>query len=216
MDKTYLQHLEQDSSWLPGMGCVLAAFGQPLSQTRYLLLGESPYPRVQSANGYAFWDKAVGSLWSEDGLSKAVNRATSLRNWIKALLLARGALQEDFSQACIAQIDKSPLVKTAEELFCGMMGQGILLLNACLVYSEGKVTYHARCWRPFMTSLLNQIAREKPDVSLILFGKIAQAIPQTQLKVALLAEHPYNLSFITNKTVLDFFNPLDLLAYAKN
>ena len=44
------------------------------------------------ANGYAFWDAAVNELWSDNGLSKAVNRATSLRNFIKMLLVTEGAL----------------------------------------------------------------------------------------------------------------------------
>ena len=43
---------------------------------RYVLFGESPYPRAQSANGYAFWDAAANSLWAEEGgLHQLLNRA---------------------------------------------------------------------------------------------------------------------------------------------
>ena len=72
---------------------LLAAFQRDRAGVRYLLIGESPYPRRASANGIAFYDAAVDSLWSEQGLSKAVNRATSLRNIVKTALLAEGLLQ---------------------------------------------------------------------------------------------------------------------------
>nr|WP_284498327.1 uracil-DNA glycosylase family protein [Legionella maioricensis] len=213
MDNNYLKQLLDDRTWLPGLNHLFAAFSLSLSQTRYVLLGESPYPRTSSANGYAFWDNAVGDLWSPQGLSKPVNRATSLRNWIKMLLVARGDLTTDTSQQAIAQIDKTGLVHTAEQLFRGMMRQGILLLNATLVYSEGMVPYHARQWKPFMKVLLEQLAVVKPTVQLILLGKMAETIPQDKLSVGLAAEHPYNVSFITNQLVIEFFQPLDLLSY---
>lgn len=213
MDEGYLLNLLNDRQWLPGLERLFAAFSLALSELNYLLLGESPYPREQSANGYAFWDNAVDSLWSEQGLTKTVNRATSLRNIMKMLLIARGSLSNDTSQDAIAQLDKKPLIKTGAQLFQGMMNKGFLLLNASLVYSEGEVPYHARHWRPFMQSLLEQLAQVKPGVKLILLGKIAAVIPPNQLPVGLIAEHPYNISFINNAQVIEFFKPLDLLSH---
>ncbi len=212
MDQDYLHQLMNDRYWLPGKERLFAAFSLPLTKTQYILLGESPYPRKESANGYAFWDNSVGNLWGLNGLSKEVNRATSLRNWIKMLLVARGDLDSDTSQANIALVDKSTLVQTARQLFEGMMNKGILLLNASLVYSEGKVPYHARQWKPFMQSLLEQLAVIKPTIQLILLGKIAETVAQDKLPIGLIAEHPYNISFITNQHVINFFKPLDLLS----
>ncbi|MFA6302858.1 MAG: uracil-DNA glycosylase [Legionella sp.] len=212
MNPNYLHEIMQEKTCIPATHQLFAAFSLPLSETKYILFGESPYPRKASANGFAFWDEAVGSLWSESGLSKEVNKATSLRNLLKTLLVARGDLHSDLSQAAISKLDKNSMIQTASDLFLRMMQQGILLLNASLVYSEGKVPYHARNWRPFMQKLLDQLVLVKPDIQLILFGKIAEAIPQSQLTIGLQAEHPYNVSFITNKQVLNFFNPLDLLA----
>ncbi|MCD8542804.1 MAG: hypothetical protein LRY69_05290 [Gammaproteobacteria bacterium] len=88
MDEQYLEFLLSDTRWLPGMDKVFNAFMLPFEQVNYILLGESPYPRAASANGYAFWDQSVGEIWSTNGLSKSVNRATSLRNFIKMLLVA--------------------------------------------------------------------------------------------------------------------------------
>lgn len=216
MDETYLRtllesHVAADGGILPAPHVLFAAFKQPLSSTRYLLLGESPYPRIASANGYAFWDAAVHSLWSPTGLSRSVNRSTSLRNWLKMLLLARDDLAKDFSQAAIARLDKTHYWQTAEEFFTHLMQKGFLLLNASLVYSKGKVPYHAHHWRPFMECLFEQLALTRPDIQLILFGKIAERVIQSGLPVGLLAEHPYNISFITNPAVIAFFKPLDVL-----
>ena len=208
----YLQQLQSSSeNHLPALSSLFAAFSLPLSSTRYILLGESPYPRSQSANGYAFWDAAVGSLWSPTGLSKDVNRATSLRNLIKMLLHARGDLVDDFSQQAIARLDKSGYVQTASQLFNAFIQRGFLLLNASLVYSEGNIPYHARQWRPFMHSLLIQLADYNPKLQLILFGRIAAQVPEASLFTGLIAEHPYNISFITNPDVVAFFKPMDLL-----
>ncbi len=212
MDVHYIKTLQQSDHWLPGLQSLFAAFSLPLSSTHYILLGESPYPRVQSANGYAFWDNAVDSLWSATGLSKEVNRATSLRNLVKMLLFARGDLSSDFSQDAIARLDKSEYLQTAPQLFGSFMSKGFLLLNASLVYSEGNVPYHARQWRPFIYRLLLQLAEYNPELKLILFGRMAEQIPETKLKPGLLAEHPYNISFITNPDVVAFFKPIDLLA----
>lgn len=211
MDKHYLEGLGTDKNWLPGASLLFAAFSLPLSSTRYILLGESPYPRATSANGYAFWDSAVGPLWSEKGLSKEVNRATSLRNFIKMLLRARGDLSTDCSQAAIANLDKSHYVQTGEQLFTTLINKGFLLLNASLVYSDGQVNFHARHWRPFIASLLTQLTAHATRLQLILFGRIAEQVPQRDAFRALVAEHPYNISFITNPQVMAFFNPLDLL-----
>lgn len=211
LDSAYLDYLITHTDYLPRSHQLLAAFQQPLSQTQYILFGESPYPREQSANGLAFWDAHVGSLWSAKGLSKEVNRATSLRNILKMLLLARGALTADLSQDAIAALDKHALVQTAADLFHRFISMGFLLLNASLVYSDGQVNYHAKQWRPFLASILECLAEHKPTIQLVLFGKIADNLPTNTLPIALKAEHPYNLSFITNPAVISFFKPLDIL-----
>src|SRR5476649_135262 len=113
MDPDYLAQLYHNSAWLPGHEKIMNAFTLPVNKIKYILLGESPYPRAKSANGYAFWDAAVTDLWSETGLSKPVNRATSLRNFIKMLFIAAGMLDANHTtQPDIAQLDKSHLIQT--------------------------------------------------------------------------------------------------------
>lgn len=213
MDSDYLLNLKQKNTWLPGMQCLLAAFSRPLSSTRYILFGESPYPRAESANGQAFWDAAVGPIWRDTGFSKAVNRATSLRNLMKMLLHARGDLITDFSQPAIARLNHQRYYQTLDAFFSNMMNQGFLLLNASLVYEAGKIPYHAKHWAPFMKALLDSFVGDSHKIELVLFGRVAEKIPGYTRFTGLLAEHPYNVSFITNPDVINFFKPMDLLLH---
>ncbi|MDR3478791.1 MAG: uracil-DNA glycosylase [Gammaproteobacteria bacterium] len=215
IDTDYIQQLKAAKDWLPGRDKIFNAFSLPVDQVKYVLFGESPYPRAQSANGYAFWDAAVSDIWSPTGLSKAVNRATSLRNIIKMLLIAEGLLSPNHtSQADIAAVDKSHLVQTISEFFGNFIQHGILLLNASLVLQPSNVRKDARAWRPFLKHTMDHLLQKKPDVQFILLGNIANEIdpliPQPGIK-KFYAEHPYNISFIHNPEVLKFFKPLHLL-----
>lgn len=215
VDPDYKRSLLQDPNWLPGKEALFNAFSLPLAQLKVILFGESPYPRAVSANGYAFYDASVDTLWSEQGLSKAVNRATSLRNLIKMLLLAEGLLSlQDLSQAAIAAVDKSNLIQTLPELFDRLKQRGFLLLNASLVLSSKPVQTDLKAWQPFMAQLLRLIAEKAPQTELLLWGRLAQMIdhfPETHLFKRHYAEHPYNLSFIHNPEVQAYFKPLHLL-----
>lgn len=216
VDSHYIQELEQNPNWLPGARHIFNAFSIPLDKTHYILFGESPYPRAESANGYAFWDAKVHEIWSPDGLTKPVNRATSLRNIMKMLLIGEGLLTEaDTSQAAIAKVDKTHLVQSLDELFENLQQQGFLLLNASLALLGGyKVQYHAKKWHVFMESILTSLHKTKPDVQLVLLGNIAKIIEKMPIAnhfSKIVAEHPYNVSFITNSKVLNFFNSFHLL-----
>lgn len=216
VDPAYLKHLTHSSHWLPGPEKIFSAFSLPLSKVNYVLFGESPYPRKESANGYAFWDASVTDLWSSAGLSKRVNRATSMRNIMKMLLIAEGLLDKHHTnQEAIAHIPKTSLVQTNDEFFTNLLKHGFLLLNATLVLQEnGNRNKDAKAWHPFMKGILECLLEKRPNTEFILFGKIANAIdtllPRKDLN-KIYAEHPYNNSFITNKAVLEFFKPLHLL-----
>jgi uracil-DNA glycosylase len=207
----YITYLFSMKNPIPAPSFMFSAFKLPLSHVKTILMGESPYPRHASANGFAFWDNQVQSLWSSNGLSKEINKATSLRNFIKMCLHAKGVLPSPFTQAMIAAIDKSTYHQTGEALFLGMMEKGILLLNASLIYEPLKVNFHAKSWAPFIDSLLNQVFEISPSVTLILFGKMAKAFGHYSGHIALSCMHPYNLGFISDSDVLAFFKPLNLL-----
>lgn len=215
MDRNYLEKLYQNEEWLPGPDKIFNAFTIPVSKIKFILFGESPYPRKQSANGYAFWDEAVTDIWSHKGLSKSVNRATSLRNMIKMMLVAEGLLSPtQTTQDHILQLDKQSLIKTNQELFTSFIQHGFLLLNATLVLQKNEVKKDARAWHPFIKTVLQFLYEHNPHLKLILLGQVANTIDQLielPETTKLYAEHPYNLSFISNPKILDFFRPLHLL-----
>jgi uracil-DNA glycosylase len=220
MDSDYLESLLRDDGWLPGVDRLLAAFQRNRAGVGYLLIGESPYPRKESANGIAFYDAAVDSLWSEQGLSKAVNRATSLRNLVKTALLAEGHLQRNadgkITQDAIAQLDKSNLIQTLAELFDNLEAAGFLMLNATpVLHPQRKPAMEARYWQQFLERLLTLVAEGSAQrTTLLLWGKIAkliETVPASQAYNRLVCEHPYNISFIDNPDMLRLFGKLRVL-----
>jgi len=220
LDSAYARQLINERDWLPGIDNLLAAFRRNRKDVRYLLIGESPYPRQQSANGIAFYDAAVGDLWSDNGLSKAVNRATSMRNILKTALRAEGRVLPDsygkITQENIAQADKRKLVQTMAELFDNLHRRGFLMLNATpVLHPERKPAKEALFWKNFLQQLLSLLADSLDQtVTLVLWGKIAEsieALPATRQYQKLVCEHPYNISFIDNPVMLAFFRDLKIL-----
>lgn len=216
MDPAYLNKLAQSDNWLPGPQKIFNAFSLPVNQVNYVLFGESPYPRAESANGFAFWDAAVTDLWSIDGLSKKVNRATSLRNIFKMLLVADGKLDPAHcGKEDIAKINKQHYVQTSEAFFGNLLKRGFLLLNATpVLQADSAPQKDARAWSPFIAEILAFLLKKRPGVTFILFGRIANTIDEFIAEhqvTKLYAEHPYNHTFIANNEVIQFFKPLQLL-----
>lgn len=212
-----------DDDYLPTQGRMFAAFMQPLEHVRYVLIGEGPYPRAESATGVCFMDGAVEALWSPTGLSKQVNRATSLRNFIKMLLVADGILHPDETTGePVARISAqaraigSPFIQTLTELQGNLGSYGFLLLNATLVYRPHvPPAKEARAWQPFLATVLKALAEQGAQApTLVLWGKIAgqlQGIEAASHLPSVAAEHPYNLSFIHNRAMQALFGPMRLL-----
>ncbi len=213
LDEEYRHFLESDPSYFPDKHNLLNAFSLPLPKTRYILFGQDPYPRRESALGYAFIDGKVNEIFSQTGLSKEVNRATSLRNFIKMLLFLEGKLDEDRSQDAIAKLDKSGMIQTVDELRKNFEKSGVMLLNTALIFTDKKEsTKHIKAWKPFMQSLLGAIKDD--GIELILFGKMADMLgkfEETRGMVKHTMPHPYNLSFIDDAKAHHLFSSIPLL-----
>lgn len=215
LDSSYRSFLEQDTGYFPAYDAHLNAFKTlPRNEVKYILFGQDPYPRRESAKGYAFIDGKVKRLFSDNGLSKEVNRATSLRNFVKMMLVARGDLmQEDTSQEAIQALEKGGMIDSVDALRLNFEKNGVLLLNAALIFTDKQSSAkHVKAWRPFMEVLLSSLKEENP--TLILFGNYAKELkkrlPLEDFE-ALELEHPYNHSFISNEKALEFFGPMKLL-----
>jgi len=223
MDPAYLRELAADD-YLPTENRLFAAFELPLQQVRYVLVGEGPYPRAASATGVCFMDGAVGSLWSNEeggGLSKPVNRATSLRNFMKMLLVADGQLALDNTAgAAMAEVSAraraGAAIQTLQQLQHQLTMQGFLLLNASLVFrAHVAPVKDAKAWLPFFETVMVGLAAQAAVApTLVLWGKIAEQLNKLSVMAAfpqIVAEHPYNLSFIGNRDMHALFGAMRLL-----
>jgi uracil-DNA glycosylase len=114
----------------------------------------------------------------------------------------------------------STFIQTLTELQANLTRHGFLLLNATLVYRPNVPPLKdANAWRPFLQTVLEALVEhaEEKHVSpptLVLWGKIAEqlsALGATSRFPSAVSEHPYNLSFIGNRTMQDLFGPLHLL-----
>jgi uracil-DNA glycosylase len=225
-DPDYLSALIKDT-YLPTEGRLFAAFAQPLDKVSYVLVGEGPYPRPESATGFCFMDGAVGDLWSEKGLSKPVNRATSLRNFMKMLLVASEhlSIEQTSGEVMVAVAQKaraagSDFIHTLPELQANLTRHGFLLLNAALVFRPHVPPLkEAKAWQPFLQVVLSALAdhatkKGRKPPTLVLWGKVAEqfnALPANALFPKAVSEHPYNLSFIKNSVMQKLFGPMKLL-----
>jgi len=222
-DPLYLPSLV-NGSFLPTQGRLFAAFAQPIESVRYVLVGEGPYPREDSATGVCFMDGAVDELWSEQGLSKRVNRATSLRNFMKMLMVAEGLLSVDATKgemiagvSASARANGSGFIQTLPDLQNNLTQQGFLLLNAALVFRpEVAPAKDAKAWRPLINVVLETLLARDDSLppTLVLWGKIAQWLEDLEPVAGFpkaVAEHPYNLSFIAHPGMQTLFGPMKLL-----
>jgi len=216
LDDSYLEFLQNDKEYFPNKANLLNAFKTlSLKNTKYILFGQDPYPRSNSAIGYAFIDGAVESIWDEkNGLSKEVNKATSLRNFMKMLLICEGKLDvNDTSKETIAKLDRSEYIQSMNEFKDNFETNGVLLLNTALIFtSKEDSKKHVKLWKPFVISFLRQIKEE--NIKLILFGSLAKDIDKMDVSEdfeKFYCEHPYNVSFILNKNVQKLFGQMKLL-----
>ncbi|MDQ9171473.1 uracil-DNA glycosylase [Oxalobacteraceae bacterium R-40] len=216
-----------NEDYLPSRGWMFGAFTQPLPNVHYVLVGEGPYPREESATGVCFMDGAVKELWSEKGLSKPVNRATSLRNFMKMLLVTEGYLSiEKTSGDALAIVAEKALhpennfIQTLPDLQENLTRHGFLLLNASLVYRPNVPPLkEAKAWQPLLQKVLCALAdhadtHAKTPPTLVLWGKVAEllsSIPENSRFPKAISEHPYNLSFISNPVMQALFGPMRLL-----
>lgn len=215
LSEEYRAFLEKDTVYFPIKDNYLNAFKTlGKEDVKYILFGQDPYPRVESAGGYAFIDTNVKTLFSEKGLSKEVNRATSLRNFMKMALVASKELKvEDTSQEAIVQVEKTQMIQSIDALRQNFEKNGVLLLNTALIFTDKKSsTKHVKAWRPFIETLLKGLEKESPK--LILFGTHAKALkrnlPLDKFETIEL-EHPYNQTFISNPKALELFGSMNLL-----
>ena len=137
-------------------------------EVRCVLYGEDPYPRITSANGIAFWDIEI-QHWDDK------TNGNSLKNMLKALLIAKGLADYSTSIAECRKIAKGKHFINPPQLFENWLGQGIFLINTALTFSStADKKKHFEFWRPFHSALIHALNVQKSSPYYILWGRKAQ------------------------------------------
>ena len=137
------------------------------ADVRCVLYGEDPYPRLTSACGVAFWDKEINS-WNDK------TNGNSLKNMLKALLVAENLANYKTTIAECRNIAAANGIKAPSELFEYWLGQGVLLINTALTFSGQKSKRdHFNFWQPFHKALIKAL-NSQPKPYYVLWGKKAQ------------------------------------------
>ena len=201
LDDAFALTLEADAAWLPGADSCLAAFSVPRRDVRVVWLGESPYPRPESATGLSFQDGVVEEIFRGDGrLARRINRATSLRNLLKAWFVATDRLAVGRTSSCdVRNMDRDGLVTRLEEVFDRGRQSGWLWLNAGLsLRPECAKTAQIRMWEPLVKVVLGDVSAR--DARVALMGRFAERFEPVSAN-PLVSVHPRREEFMANAEV---------------
>ncbi len=134
-----------------------------------VLFGEDPYPRASSANGIAFWDEEIKS-WQDK------TNGNSLKNMLKALLVARGWAGYETPIARCREIAREKKLPAPAALFGNWLEQGVFLLNTSLTFSGPRAKKaHFAFWQPFHKAVIRALnRREESAPYYILWGQKAR------------------------------------------
>src|SRR5574344_224464 len=122
----------------------------PYEQLRVVMVGQDPYPQK---------DVAIGVLFANSNATQTQNYSPSLRVLIDSI---------------DKYYDDIPCGKFTPELTY-LAEQGILMINSALTVRMNQVGSHSIIWRPFLGSLLRNVANDKLNTIFVLFGNQAQS-----------------------------------------
>lgn len=154
---------------LPEKDKIFAVFDYMAPQkVKCVLFGEDPYPRNTSACGVAFWDKEINS-WQDK------TNGNSLKNILKALLVAKGKADYNIKIDEIREIAFKENFKSPPQLFEHWLKQGILLINTSLTFTNSRTKKeHFDFWQPFHEILIHALNKRTTSPFYILWGSKAQ------------------------------------------
>lgn len=170
----------------PPLKYVFRAFEEcPFDKTSVVLIGQDPYPQIETADGLAF------------SCSIKDKPEVSLMHIFKGI---KDSVKVEFQ-------DPNPtndLKRWAD--------QGVLLLNSALTTTIGKPGTHQLLWKPFLVHVLDSLIWSNLDVIYVFMGKKAQEymdlIPDNNCKIAV--EHPAAASYRNEEWIHeDMFNRIN-------
>lgn len=121
----------------------------PYEEVKVVFLGQDPYPQKNVATGILFGNKADVP---ESKLSPSLN------------IVKEAAINFEIPHNSV--IFDQTLESWAK--------QGVLMLNSALTVEMNKVGSHTMLWRPFISSLLQDLSETNPGLIYVLFGNQAK------------------------------------------
>ena len=201
LDEAFAEELEANPAWLPGADRCLAAFSVPRCEVSVVWQGETPYPRPDSATGLSFQDGEVGEMFREDGrLAVGINRATSLRNVLKAWFVATDRLALGHTSSDdVRRMDRSGLVAQLDDIFQRGRQNGWLWLNAGLSFRPAQARAgQIRKWEGLVNAVLEDVSGRGARVALM--GRFAEKF-EAACDHPLVSVHPRREEFIADPHV---------------
>ena len=207
MDENFLADLDTNGDWLPSIGKCFSAFSVPRELVQVVWLGLSPYPRPESAAGISFFDKAIGEIFADNdgGFQVNVNKAASLRNMLKAWLVATGRLNGgQTGKANVESMSRDGLINELSQLFERGKSCGWLWLNAGLSLRtdcDAEEAYHRAEWFPLIKCVLRDVSARGGEV--VLLGNDNKVFCYV-VDSPLVAPHPRSQGFIQHTKMQEF------------
>jgi uracil-DNA glycosylase len=159
-----LKEAKQGNRFTPVVKQLFRAFEEcPYKDLKVVMLGQDPYPQINSADGIAFSCSNLGKI------------EASLKFMYKEL--------EDTVYTDGFTWD--PDLKR-------WSNQGILMLNCALTTTIGKVGSHYKLWQPFLAFVFDVLMYNNPGTVYVFMGKKAQewadSVPDNNFKI--FTSHP--------------------------
>ena len=92
--------------------------------------------------------------------------------------------------------------------------QGILMLNSALTVEVNRIGSHTMLWRPFISSLIQNLSNYRTDLIFVLFGRQAQSFKpyiSKHFNYILEIEHPAYFARNNKRIPVEFFSNLNCL-----
>ena len=147
-----LERLSKESNYCPTPDKVFQAFVEcKFKDLKVVFVGMDPYSQKGIATGLAF----------------ANAEETKPNSYSPSLKVLIDAVNKYYDDIPLGGFD------CTLKLWCR---QGVLLLNSALTVKENETGSHILLWRPFIISLLQNIAKIKPNTIFVLFGNQAKSL----------------------------------------
>ncbi len=135
------------------------------NNTKIVVFGQDPYPRKESARGYAFWDGKIKS-W-ENPLSP------SFRNIIKSILINENLATKENKIKDLRRILKDNKIFSPDDFFKNSIENGVVWLNASLTFeskSQTDLNAHLKFWKPIIEEIINTLLENSKNIIFVFWG----------------------------------------------